>query len=374
MRAVYELPRRLSWQRDALSNAKIGSRRGDQPGPDAPGLLLSLASGLAAPPLLRWRALWAPTGTPASSARPARWLSLSFKIAASAAASVCASARPMSFSPADLPADWRRCGRRCCNNRIGSSGCQLNCVACGKACPTAAIRHISLEEKLGTGKFAADGPIRLGTAFVDRGRCLPWVMDKPCIVCQELPVSPKAIFVGEVFSTIRGGVLAIKEVQGDTLTFAAAVPLGGQFTGSDYFCLLPDGGRAAIAAGTAQSLTLAPRTKSGRRQMPARRSRFKSAFNSRTSTFGRASAAVSASTNAPSAAPGPSASRPRTSRGAIIEDCCFKAAVASRGGTRRCLLCSHLPCPASFLDPIAKSCRGDLKCLKTARIYHAVIC
>ena len=148
------------------------------------------------------------------------------------------------------------------NNRIGSSGCQLNCVACGKACPTAAIRHISLEEKLGTGKFAADGPIRLGTAFVDRGRCLPWAMDKPCIVCQEnCPVSPKAIFVGEVFSTIRGGVLAIKEVQGDTLTFAAAVPLGGQFTGSDYFCLLPDGGRAAIAAGAAQSLTLAPRTK-----------------------------------------------------------------------------------------------------------------
>ncbi len=86
------------------------------------------------------------------------------------------------------------------NNRIGSSGCQLNCVACGQVCPTSAIRPITLAEKRGINEFAEAGPIKLGTAFVDRNRCLPWAMDKPCIVCEEnCPVSPKAIFTREVF-------------------------------------------------------------------------------------------------------------------------------------------------------------------------------
>ncbi|MHC4457564.1 MAG: 4Fe-4S dicluster domain-containing protein, partial [Planctomycetota bacterium] len=80
------------------------------------------------------------------------------------------------------------------NNRIGSSGCQLNCVACGQICPTSAIRPITLAEKLGADEFADVGPIKLGTAFVDRNRCLPWAMDKPCIVCEEnCPVSPRFI-------------------------------------------------------------------------------------------------------------------------------------------------------------------------------------
>ncbi len=92
------------------------------------------------------------------------------------------------------------------NYRIGRSGCQPNCIACGQVCPTAAIRPLSLEEKLGRGDFAAQGPIRMGTAFVDRGRCLPWALDRPCLVCHELcPVSPKAIFVRTVFETIRDG-------------------------------------------------------------------------------------------------------------------------------------------------------------------------
>ncbi|MGD0615499.1 MAG: 4Fe-4S binding protein, partial [Verrucomicrobiota bacterium] len=71
------------------------------------------------------------------------------------------------------------------NFRAGTSGCQLNCIACSNVCPTAAIRPLSLDEKLGRGEFASAGPVRLGTAFVDRGRCLPWAMDVPCIVCQE---------------------------------------------------------------------------------------------------------------------------------------------------------------------------------------------
>lgn len=76
--------------------------------------------------------------------------------------------------------------------RIGF--CQLNCTLCSEVCPTGAIQKTSIEKKLGLAQFAADGPIRLGTAFFNQGRCLPWSMETPCVVCEEVcPVSPKAI-------------------------------------------------------------------------------------------------------------------------------------------------------------------------------------
>ena len=63
-------------------------------------------------------------------------------------------------------------------------------------CPTGAIQPIEPAQKLGTEGFEA---IRLGTAFYNRGRCLPWAMDVPCIVCEEwCPTTPKAIWVEEV--------------------------------------------------------------------------------------------------------------------------------------------------------------------------------
>ena len=72
--------------------------------------------------------------------------------------------------------------------------------------------------------YAAAGPIRIGTAFVDRGRCLPWAMDKPCIVCQEnCPVSPKAIFVRELQHRARWRVHASN--RSDALTVELAGPL-----------------------------------------------------------------------------------------------------------------------------------------------------
>ena len=65
--------------------------------------------------------------------------------------------------------------------------CEYTCTLCGSVCPTGAIRKISVAEKI-------DRPIRIGAAYVDRGRCLPWSGNGPCIVCQELcPTSPKAI-------------------------------------------------------------------------------------------------------------------------------------------------------------------------------------
>jgi len=113
--------------------------------------------------------------------------------------------------------------------RIGY--CEPNCVLCSQVCPTGAIWEITVAEKTGirdsgfgiretqsrtapppgTSQPPADttsrssaaapagakgDPIRIGTAFYDRGRCLPWAMGIECIVCEEwCPTSPKAIYL-----------------------------------------------------------------------------------------------------------------------------------------------------------------------------------
>lgn len=146
------------------------------------------------------------------------------------------------------------------NFRIGTSGCQLNCVACGHVCPTAAIRPLSLDEKRGQNVFSGTGPMRLGTAFVDRGRCLPWAMDKPCIVCQEnCPVSPKAIFVQESFNTVRGGIFSVKRADGSVMELEGSKIRPGQFATGDYFARIAtaaNGPRHPIASNTEESIHL----------------------------------------------------------------------------------------------------------------------
>jgi len=102
--------------------------------------------------------------------------------------------------------------------------CEPNCVLCGTVCPTGAIWEITEAQKLGRPAGTqsaprppapaatadtplpsnpavpappeAGNPIKIGTAFYDQGRCLPWSMATDCIVCEEwCPTSPKAIYL-----------------------------------------------------------------------------------------------------------------------------------------------------------------------------------
>lgn len=96
--------------------------------------------------------------------------------------------QPASFNPGGFEALWTPV----LNFNIGH--CQLKCNLCSVVCPTGAIREITVTEKLGKGDFLEKGPVRLGTAFINKNRCLPWANQIPCVVCEEVcPTAPKAI-------------------------------------------------------------------------------------------------------------------------------------------------------------------------------------
>ncbi len=91
--------------------------------------------------------------------------------------------------------------------RIGY--CEPTCTLCSQVCPTGAIPELSLKQKVGDKETPAN---RIGTAFINRGRCLPWAMATPCIVCEEwCPVTPKAIFLENTSAVnIKGDDIPVK--------------------------------------------------------------------------------------------------------------------------------------------------------------------
>lgn len=67
--------------------------------------------------------------------------------------------------------------------------CEYNCNLCSQVCPTGAIKKVTVEEKK---------EIRIGLAFFDKNRCIPYAMGRNCIVCEEhCPVPDKAIIFEE---------------------------------------------------------------------------------------------------------------------------------------------------------------------------------
>jgi ferredoxin len=163
--------------------------------------------------------------------------------------------------PAGLQAGLEGLWTPVLNFRIGTSGCQYKCIACGHVCPTAAIRPIHIEERTGQGRFAAAGPIRIGTAFIDRGRCLPWAMNTPCIVCQEnCPVSPKAIITRQVLAPVQTAEQPVV-LTGDGLHVELDQELlpDGRYATGEYFCRTagqPETEARRIIGNTAREITV----------------------------------------------------------------------------------------------------------------------
>jgi MauM/NapG family ferredoxin protein len=75
--------------------------------------------------------------------------------------------------------------------RIG--GCEEKCYSCGQVCPTRAINKLPYEEK----RF-----VKIGTAVIDRHRCLAWEQNKECLVCDE--VCPYNAITPRVVETTKG--------------------------------------------------------------------------------------------------------------------------------------------------------------------------
>jgi len=108
------------------------------------------------------------------------------------------------LQPALLESGWEGIFTPVLAAQIGY--CEHYCMLCGLVCPTGAIAKLDPESKFGTGD---NPPVRIGAAFFDKGRCLPWAFGTTCIVCEEwCPTSPKAIWLEEIETIDRQGNIA----------------------------------------------------------------------------------------------------------------------------------------------------------------------
>jgi polyferredoxin len=110
--------------------------------------------------------------------------------------------------PTFLEAGWDGIWSPIMIARIGY--CEPSCTLCGQVCPTGAIKELTLAEKVGSEEHH---PNVIGTGFFDQGRCLPWAMATPCVVCEEwCPTSPKAIFtIEEDVQNSKGEKVRVKK-------------------------------------------------------------------------------------------------------------------------------------------------------------------
>ncbi len=110
------------------------------------------------------------------------------------------------LQPCGLEAGWEGLWTPRLVPKIGY--CSYDCNRCGLVCPTEAIRPMKLEEKR---------KVRMGLAFFDITRCIPYAYGRDCMVCEEhCPIPEKAIYFLEVEVVTRDGeVRRIKQPKVD---------------------------------------------------------------------------------------------------------------------------------------------------------------
>jgi MauM/NapG family ferredoxin protein len=85
--------------------------------------------------------------------------------------------------------------------RIGY--CEYYCSLCTQVCPTGAIKELKIEDKV---------KVKIGSAWINKNRCLPYALGRPCIVCEEhCPTSPKAIKFVMVETKLPDGTVATQK-------------------------------------------------------------------------------------------------------------------------------------------------------------------
>jgi polyferredoxin len=113
---------------------------------------------------------------------------------------------PNAIHPAGLEAGLEGAWTPIMRFQIGY--CEFECTLCTQVCPTGAIRPLEVAEKQ---------QVKIGLAYFDRNRCLPYAYARPCIVCQEhCPTPKKAIWFESVdVTTPAGGKLTVKQPRVD---------------------------------------------------------------------------------------------------------------------------------------------------------------
>jgi MauM/NapG family ferredoxin protein len=154
-------------------------------------VLASLVGGLLALPALRTNAMSKRDDTGRAIRPPGAVPEKEF-LARCTTCGACMKACPTNaIQPCTLGDGIQRLNTPKIVARVG--GCEEKCFRCGWVCPTGALRPLPFEEK----RFA-----KIGTAVIDRHRCLAWSQNKECVVCDE--VCPYNAIDPIVADTVKG--------------------------------------------------------------------------------------------------------------------------------------------------------------------------
>jgi MauM/NapG family ferredoxin protein len=82
--------------------------------------------------------------------------------------------------------------------------CEYFCSLCTQVCPTGALKELKIAEKIN---------VKIGSAWINKNRCIPYAFGEPCSVCEEkCPTSPKAISMISSEAVLPDGSWATQKV------------------------------------------------------------------------------------------------------------------------------------------------------------------